>query len=120
MRLLGNKGEDFAVKYLRKKGYRILKRNYKTPSGEIDIIAETHGTVVFVEVKTRTGNLFGAPLEAVGRTKQRRIMDTALHYLSGLKDQPRVRFDIISVHMKDRSGEIEHLMDAFDAGTAAC
>lgn len=114
MRPLGSKGEDLAVKYLKKRGFRIIKRNYKAPTGEIDIIAREGRTVVFIEVKTRTDDLFGLPVEAVGTKKQQRIKDTALYYLSGLRSQPPARFDIISVYIKNSSHEIDHLKDAFE------
>jgi putative endonuclease len=114
MKLLGNKGEDFAVKHLKKKGYRIIRRNYKTPVGEIDIIAEDGGTLVFVEVKTRTDTTFGLPKEAVDHRKQVRIRNAALNYMSGLKRERPGRFDIISVYVKDKARVIDHLEDAFE------
>jgi putative endonuclease len=114
MRVLGNKGEDLAARYLRKRGYRILKRNYKAPTGEIDIIAEDSGTVVFVEVKTRTDDQFGRPEEAVNYRKQRKIQSTALYYLSREKGEKRARFDIVSVYMKEKRKEVEHIKDAFE------
>jgi putative endonuclease len=104
MRLLGNKGEDLAARYL---------SNYRSPLGEIDIIAEDRGTLVFVEVKTRAGDSFGRPLEAVGPRKQRKILDTALHYLSRLKEQPPARFDIVSISARNGRKDIEHIQDAF-------
>jgi len=116
MRLLGNKGEDLAAKFLRKQGYRIIRRNYSAPSGEIDIIAEDRGTVVFVEVKTRTDDLFGLPVEAVGYRKRLRMIETALHYLSRLKKQPPARFDIVCVNIRGKEKEVEHIRDAFDMG----
>jgi putative endonuclease len=65
MKPLGSKGEDLAVRFLEKKGYRILSRNFRTPVGEIDVIAEDRNTLVFIEVKTRTDDSFGHPFEAV-------------------------------------------------------
>jgi putative endonuclease len=103
------------VRYLKKKGYRILVRNYTAPTGEIDIIAADGGTLVFVEVKARSDDLFGEPAEAVDHRKRRRIMNTALHYLAGLKREYLGRFDIVSVHLRGRKAEIEHLPDAFGA-----
>jgi putative endonuclease len=114
MSILGAKGEDLAAKYLKKKGYRVLRRNYKAPTGEIDIIAEDGGTTVFVEVKTRTDDLFGSPEEAVYYRKRRKIQSTALYYLSREKGEKRARFDIVSIYMKDRKKEVEHLVDAFE------
>ncbi|HDH53078.1 MAG TPA: YraN family protein, partial [Nitrospirae bacterium] len=73
MMRLGQKGEELAVKYLRKKGYKIIKQNYKTKIGEIDIIANDGGTLVFVEVKTRESIAYGMPFEAVNSYKRRKI-----------------------------------------------
>lgn len=114
MRVLGDKGEELAVRYLKKKGYSILVRNYKAPTGEIDIIADDRGTLVFVEVKARSDDLFGQPEEAVNHRKQRKIERTALHYMSRLKKEMPARFDIVSVHLKGNAGKIDHLIDAFE------
>ncbi len=112
MRITGLKGEDLAVNYLKKKGYRILEKNYRTPLGEIDIIAEKKGTVVFVEVKTRTSDAFGLPEEAVTRQKQERIKKVALLYLKGLNRVPPVRFDVLSIELKPEP-VIQHIEYAF-------
>jgi putative endonuclease len=117
MKSLGDKGEEMASRYLKKKGYKVLKRNYKSPSGEIDIIARDEDTVVFVEVKARTGDRFGLPAEAVGSRKQQKLRSVALHYLQKLKKQPPARFDIVSIRVGEGREEIEHLRDAFEAGT---
>ena len=71
-KILGRKGEDAACRYLKKHGYKILKRNYVTPFGEADIVARKGDTYCFVEVKTRESDAFGLPTEAVNREKQRR------------------------------------------------
>jgi putative endonuclease len=113
MRALGPRGEDMAVKLLKRKGYRILERNFKGPSGEIDIIARDGGTLVFVEVKTRTDGLFGHPFEAVHSRKRHKMKTTALHYLSQQKEEEPARFDIVSISMKAGGKEIEHIKDAF-------
>jgi putative endonuclease len=112
---LGNKGEEMAASFLRKKGYRVLKRNYSVPTGEIDIVARDGGTLVFVEVKTRTGERFGAPAEAVGPRKRRRMRSAALHYMAGLRDEPPARFDIVSVLLGEGRQEVEHIVDAFES-----
>jgi putative endonuclease len=115
MRLLGIKGEDLAVRFLRKKGYKILSRNYKTPLGEIDIIAEDGATLVFVEVKTRTDTSYGLPFEAVDRRKREKLRKVALYYLKNClrKDAPS-RFDVLSIQAGNEKNEIEHIMDAFE------
>lgn len=72
--LLGIRGEKFAEKLLKEKGYKILARNFKTKLGEIDIVTSYKGTLIFVEVKTRTGTKFGLPEEAVDKRRILRIV----------------------------------------------
>lgn len=115
MRLLGNRGEDLAAGFLRKKGYRILSRNYRSPVGEVDIIAEEGRTIVFIEVKTRTNDSFGRPFEAVDYRKREKIKRIALYYLKRYKiiDRP-LRFDVMSIEMSGDNSSIEHFTDAFE------
>lgn len=112
---LGLWGEEEAVIYLRRKGLKILERNVRTPVGEIDIVARQGKTLVFVEVKTRRGTLFGTPQEAVGPAKQRQIVRSAQWYLGdgrGKGLQPR--FDVVAVQARhDGGAEVEHIQDAF-------
>ena len=77
----GNQGEDYAAEYLRKNRYKILERNYRKRGGEIDIIAEKKGLIVFVEVKTRHSTTLSQPFEAVDLRKQDKIIQTAIMYL---------------------------------------
>lgn len=114
MRLLGSKGEDIAAKFLKDKGCRIISRNFKTPIGEIDIIAEDKGTLVFVEVKTRSDASFGYPFEAVTRRKREKIKKVALCYLKNCKNPMPARFDILSIEMDGDNAKIEHIIDAFE------
>ena len=79
---LGNAGEDRAAEFLISKGYRILSRNYRTRYGEIDIIAEITGTLIFVEVKLRTSSAYGRGIEAVTRQKAAKIQQIAIDYIS--------------------------------------
>lgn len=79
---LGKIGEDFAANLLQLQGYRILERNFRCKTGEIDIIAEKDGEISFVEVKTRRSARFGMPAEAVSTEKQRRMRKTAAYYLN--------------------------------------
>lgn len=111
-RLLGSKGEELALKYLKRKGFRILHRNFRTPLGEIDIIAEDRQTLVFIEVKTRSDDSFGLPFEAVDSRKKERMKRIALLYLKNLGKERPVRFDVISVEIKD-SNRIDHIIEAF-------
>ena len=114
--ILGSRGERIAARHLRAQGYRIIKRNFRCPLGEIDLIACDGATVVFVEVKTRTGRGFGAPFEAVGTRKQRKMRDVALYYIKSMRGpMPPARFDIVSIVTSGwwRS-EVQHIKDAFE------
>ena len=108
----GTQGEQDARDYLVRKGARILAMNYRRPTGEIDIVARLRGTIVFVEVKRRSSLRYGRPAEAVDRTKQQRILRTALLFLqeNRVADAP-VRFDVIEL----LPGELRHIENAFDA-----
>ncbi len=112
---LGSEGEELAAKFLKKKGYRIVARNYKTPIGEIDIIAKDGTTTVFVEVKTRAGDTFGYPFEAVDQNKRRKMRNLALFYLKERQRELPSRFDVVSI-IRTGTGErdIEHIVDAFE------
>ena len=109
-KLLGRAGEKRAVEFLKEKGYKILEQNFKTHFGEIDAIARDGETVVFVEVKTRTDDTFGAPSEAVNFKKREKYFVVASEYLrnKGLLDVPS-RFDVIEIE----NGKINHIIDAF-------
>ena len=108
---LGTEGESQAAEYLKKQGYIILEQNYRAGRNEVDIICEKKGIVVFVEVKTRTTDNFGEPVEAVDSTKTRKIIKVAQSYLHNrdLWDKCKVRFDVIGIN-KDG---INHIEDAF-------
>lgn len=111
---LGNKGEEIASVFLKKKGLKILERNYRTPAGEIDIIAKDGNTLVFVEVKTRTGDLFGQPVEAICQRKRKTMERTALYYILKGKQECPARFDVIGIKILSGREEIEHLKNAFE------
>lgn len=114
---IGKKGEDTAERYLKKHGYRIIEKNYKTPSGEVDIVALDKGTVVFIEVKTRRSDEFGPPELSVNSRKRQKIIKAAFHFLSNkrIKDTP-CRFDIVSItESADRKDkEVKIIKDAFE------
>ena len=111
---LGRWGEEEAERFLRRAGYKILARNYRTPVGELDIVARHGKLLVFIEVKTRRSLAFGTPQEAVGPTKQRQIVRAAQWYLnSGNGKGLQPRFDVIAVRPGDNGALIEHLQDAF-------
>ena len=116
---LGRVGEDEAVKFVKKQGYRILQTNYKTKSGEIDIIAEDKKVVAFIEVKTRTTGEYGSPLEAVNHHKQKKIIQVANQFLMNYKVENReCRFDIVAILAPTENPltwEIDLIKDAFSA-----
>ncbi|MEO0020212.1 MAG: YraN family protein [candidate division WOR-3 bacterium] len=111
---LGKKGETLARRYLVSKGYTIIDTNYRSKYGEIDIICEDGETVVFVEVKSRTSEVFGKPAESVNWQKQKRLHRLAEDYLIGHKLEFRpVRFDVLSLLFLPDNVEIEHIQGAF-------
>jgi len=115
-REFGKKGEDLAAKRLSKLGYKIIERNYRTPAGEIDIIATDGEYLVFVEVKSRSDLSFGAPELAVNRHKRRQMEKAALLYLmkKGGADKP-CRFDVVCINAApDADAECEVIKDAFE------
>lgn len=113
-KFLGKEGEDQAAAYLKKQGYKILERNYTTRSGEIDIIALHQGEVVFVEVKTRTSDAYGAPELAVNSRKQGRMVKAALGYIKQKKlHQMPCRFDVVAISAGTEQ-EVQLIRNAFE------
>lgn len=109
-KLLGRKGENLTVAFLKKRGYKILRRNYKTPFGEADIVAMSpDGYTCFVEVKARETDAFGLPAEAVTKAKQQRYRKMAGFWCATLGEEVPIRFDVASVF----EGEIEYFENAF-------
>ena len=111
----GRRGEDLAVVFLLENGYRILERNWRQKTGEVDIIAKCGEVLVFCEVKSRRSIWYGTGAEAVDRRKQQHIIRTALLYMQklGLMNSP-CRFDIIEV-MLGYTGPpaLNHIQNAF-------
>ncbi len=113
----GREGEELALKFLKKKGYRIIERNYRCPYGEIDIIAMDSGVLVFIEVKSRSSEAFGVPAESVDARKQRHIIKASTDYMvkNGEVDSP-ARFDVVSIKTDASGGaSTELIKDAFQA-----
>jgi len=112
---LGKSGEALACRELRRRGYALLARRYRTRWGEIDIVARDGDTLVLIEVKTRRGTRFGGPVAAVNFRKQRRLVNMARSYVLGLSGpEPPCRFDVVGVTLA--SGEppvVELLVNAF-------
>ena len=112
-RKIGSKYEALAAEYLQKKGYRIVERNFRSPFGEIDIIAEKDGVIVYVEIKYRSSMRYGDPLEAVDFRKQRQICRVANYHYSGYTRGREIpcRFDVIGIY---GDGSIRHIENAFN------
>ena len=110
---LGKKGEEEAARYLKSKDYRIICRNWNFHGYEIDIIAENEEFIVFVEVKTRTSAQWGNPEDFVGKSRMRRMVDAADHYLIENDIDKPSRFDIIGMVWDGKHFELEHIDDAF-------
>ena len=112
---LGRKGEEKALRFLKKKGYRIVEQNYVCNLGEMDIIAKEKDTLVFVEVKTRTSMTFGPPQLAVTQFKQRQLSKVALYFLKEKKlEDIKARFDVVAILLPPEKEQIELIRDAFD------
>ena len=123
-RRIADLGETLACKYLKKNGYKILKRNYAPFDCEIDIIAENKTTIAFVEVKTRTvgkqSQLEPRPASAVTPEKQRKIIKATRYYLGDTPNTKHISLDVIEVYLTtDKKAEkINHMENAFSINTA--
>ena len=110
----GNFGEELTERYLRKRWYRILERQYRCRFGEIDLIARKGGILCFVEVKTRSSAAMGLPRDAVDLRKQQRLRKTAALYLSEKGLDCPIRFDVAEVYLEEgKAPRIEYLESAF-------
>ena len=113
---LGKRGENLACQFLRKNGYKILYRNFRgRTGGEIDVVCRDRDTLVFVEVKTRSGEDFGRPFEAIDRDQRKRISRGGLAWLR-LLDDPDIlfRFDVVEVIIAEGAEpRLELIQNAF-------
>ena len=116
-RARGTAAEDAARRYLEGRGLSCLDRNYRSRAGEIDLVMREEDTIVFVEVRYRKSDAFGTGAESVTRSKQRRIINTALRYLQAkprLEDKP-CRFDVVSISGPVDAFDVQWIVDAFEA-----
>ena len=112
---IGKRGEDVAIRFLKKNGYDIIERNYVCKMGEVDIIAKEKDTLVFIEVKARTSTTFGPPQLAVNASKQRQLSKVALHFINEKHlGDIKARFDVVAILLGPRGEEIELIRDAFE------
>ena len=109
-KLLGRRGEKLVAAYIKKRKMKLLKANYRTPFGEADLVALDGDEVVFIEVKTRAGESFGAPKDAVGASKQARYERIARYYWAQTGEEPNARFDVAEVY---EDGRINYIKNAF-------
>ena len=106
---LGIKGEKLARDFLKKKGYKIIDTNFRCREGEIDIIARKKDYLVFVEVRTKTGDSFGSPEESVTFAKKEKLISSALSYMSTHRDLPESwRIDFVAVEL-DSNGKAKRI-----------
>ena len=111
---LGKKGEEIAVVYLKKEGYKILMRNWYYDHKEVDIIAQQGNEIVIIEVKTREGDFFEEPWEAVSTRKIRNLVEVADAWLIQKEIDLETRFDVISIiFSNDVNYELKHFVGAF-------
>ncbi len=109
----GPLGEQIAADYLRAAGYEIVRRNYRTRFGEIDIVAADSRFLVFAEVRTREAGALVGPLESVTPAKRRRLVKTALLYLQKFPTVLQPRFDVIGITLEGPQHTVQHIENAF-------
>ncbi|MBM4445744.1 MAG: YraN family protein [Chloroflexi bacterium] len=112
---LGDTGEKLAKDFLKKKGYKIRETNFRCREGEIDIIAQKKGCLVFVEVRTKTSSGFGSPEESVTFAKKEKLIASALTYLNSHQDLPeswRIDFVAVELDQKGKATRIELIENA--------
>lgn len=108
--IIGKVGEDLAVKYLEKLGYKVIERNFECRQGEIDIIALDKNEIIFIEVKTRTSIKFGIPIDAVNEIKQRHLLKAVKYYLySRNLENEFVRIDVIEIYLYKHKYRVNHI-----------
>jgi putative endonuclease len=114
-RELGRWGEDLASAFLREKGFLILERNVHTPYGEIDLMAKQGGSIIFIEVKTRSSDAFGFPEQSITKTKREHLIAAADHIMgSRMEGEADWRIDVIAIRRlrPDQEPEILHFENA--------
>ena len=110
----GKRGEDLAAQFLEEKNYRLLERNWRHGRAELDIIAMDGKTMVFVEVKTRSDDIFERPENAVKNKKRGLMIKASIGYMHKIQHENAIRFDILSVILRGgKAPQIDHFKDAF-------
>jgi putative endonuclease len=109
----GRDAEQLAVRFLRARGYRILKTNWRWGKKELDIVATCEGVLIVVEVKSMVDNRINHPYEVVDQRKQRHLVSAAEGFIRVFNSRIPTRFDVIAVIYNGGQVEIEHIIDAF-------
>jgi putative endonuclease len=110
----GKRGEALAEEYLKRKGFQIIRKNYRSGHKEIDLIAKEGNTIVFVEVKASSSKSFGAPHERVDLRKQRNLIDAANDFIQ--KEDTAdcdFRFDVLAITYRKGKEDVDHIKNAF-------
>ncbi len=112
-RKTGLLGEIYAARYLRDTGYHIVAANYRSKTGEIDIIIKDDDTYCFVEVKTRKEGAFFDPAYAIDRRKEENVRSTAAAFMASIKSNAQMRFDVIEVILSEKHHTVRYTKNAF-------
>ena len=108
----GSLGEQLAVRFLTKAGYRILATNWRYMKYEIDIVSVFENTLIFVEVKTRTPCTVASPEDSITKAKQKRLVEAADYYIKHNNIDMEARIDLVLVYVKDTKHWIKHIENA--------
>ena len=116
----GELGERIAERWLRRQGWRVVQRRYRSGHRDIDLVVERDGTVAFVEVKARRGSQFGDPVEAVNWNKQRQLIRSASTWIDRHgKPSESYRFDVVGVLVEGERVRVRHIANAFSLPQSA-
>jgi|TARA_R110002096_G_scaffold194356_6_gene376517 putative endonuclease len=111
---LGVLGEEIALDFLRQRGFRLLERNYRNRFGEIDLVMQDDGFIVFVEVRLRSSTNFGGALDSIDYHKRSKLIKCAQHYIANDSGRNDFRFDVVAISPNKTRHEIQWLTNAFD------
>jgi putative endonuclease len=109
----GIRGENLTADFLLNQGYELLDKNYRFKKYEIDLVLRDQSTLVFVEVKFRSTDMFCEPWKSVTRKKQQQIIQVANHYVQTKELDYEVRFDVVGIVASENGLQIDHIQDAF-------
>ena len=111
--IIGKSKEKLACRYLEKKGFKLIEKNYYCRRGEIDLIMRDQDSLVFVEVRYRNNDRFGSALESINIHKQKRLIFTAEQYLQQTRTPLAARFDVVAISGSEDNPSINWIKNAF-------